>query len=180
MSSHNNLPDYLYGEHPLAKEVYDTPEWARPLVREVVKEIFDPTLSKFQHGRRHGYNQGCRGPLCMKALRDDQRRRTRERAERKGLSTRPYQRSDALIRTDNQISRINGAYELYWPNRMTYTHDPIRIAEAIRQVLSEWDAGIPRSAVLVHRLRDPAPDNDGYPKRSYLMTGVNAGIAWHF
>jgi len=36
-----------------------------------------------------------------------------------------------------------------------------------------WDAGIPRSAVLVHRLLDPAPAGGVDPKRSYIMSGTN-------
>jgi hypothetical protein len=36
-----------------------------------------------------------------------------------------------------------------------------------------WDAGMPRSAVLVHRLLDPAPGGGVDPKRSYIMSGTN-------
>ena len=40
------------------------------------------------------------------------------------------------------------------------------------RIKEEWDAGIPRSAILVHRYLDPAPLNDGYPGRSYIMSGT--------
>lgn len=40
------------------------------------------------------------------------------------------------------------------------------------RIKEAWDAGIPRSAVFVHRYLDPAPQNDGYPGRSYIMSGT--------
>ncbi len=40
------------------------------------------------------------------------------------------------------------------------------------RIKEEWDAGIPRSAVLVHRFLTAAQDNDGWP-HSYIMSGAS-------
>lgn len=40
---------------------------------QVEEEVNDPAYSRFWHGRRTTYNQGCRKPLCRYKLRKDMR-----------------------------------------------------------------------------------------------------------
>lgn len=55
------------------------------------------------------------------------------------------------------------------PNDGTGDHGRYLVEFRIKDA---WDAGIPRSAVLVHRFLTAAQDNDGWP-HSYIMSGTN-------
>lgn len=43
---------------------------------EVVEEVLDPDYTKRAHHNVGTYDQGCRGPLCRKALREHPRRKS--------------------------------------------------------------------------------------------------------
>jgi hypothetical protein len=46
------------------------------LWREVIEELCDDTYARRAHHNNGTYDQGCRGPLCRKALRDHSRRKS--------------------------------------------------------------------------------------------------------
>lgn len=42
---------------------------------DLIRELMNPNLSGRTHGNRRTYDAGCQGPLCMKAVRENARRR---------------------------------------------------------------------------------------------------------
>lgn len=73
-------PKYPEGWETRVKELWD----------EVCLEILDPEYLSMQHYKRHTYDSGCRGPLCLKFVRDSSRSRPRSNGSYKPRPDRAY------------------------------------------------------------------------------------------
>ena len=126
-------------DDPLVIAIFETTPKHHGLAREVVAEIFAEQHSQLHHGRRHAANKGCKGPLCRKALRDAQRKRLRDAAERTGGSVRPKERSLDLVEVDIELARIQLAYDKTAEDWKRCRLDRVHTALLIKPILSEWE-----------------------------------------
>lgn len=97
---------------PLSHEINHTmlPK-ERTVAVAVMLELVEAAYDGMAHGRRHTRNRGCDGPLCRKALRDWQRKRTIEQNARIGKETREYTRDLVYVLVDQQLADIQNAYD---------------------------------------------------------------------
>lgn len=76
---------------------------------DVKLELFDPLFASVTHGKKWGYQKGCRGPLCRKAERDAKRREYGRRVTQEGARVRSRAPHPVRAR-DEELERITFWY----------------------------------------------------------------------
>ncbi len=71
---------------------------------DIYEELTDPRFAHRLHHSRKTYTDGCHGPLCTKAERDQGRKRSEERAKAAGRTYSP--RESAAQRRDGLLELI--------------------------------------------------------------------------
>jgi hypothetical protein len=94
----------------MSREIPPLPDAVTALSADILAELLDSEHVLRVHGRRTCYTAGCRGPLCRRADRIENRRRYEESRRRAG---KPFTPSDLRTVRDSRDEELDLALEVY-------------------------------------------------------------------
>lgn len=82
---------------------------------DILDELLDPTYAHRLHHSRKTYTDGCHGPLCTKAERDQGRKRNEERAKAAG---RPYSPRESAAQKRDGLLELIASWHRHHPDQV--------------------------------------------------------------
>jgi hypothetical protein len=113
----------------MSREIPPLPDAVTALSADILAELLDAEHIMRVHGRRTCYTAGCRGPLCRRADRIENRRRYEEARRRAG---KPFTPSDLRTVRDARDEELDLATEVYAQHAK-----PIEIYVRLHKLYSE-------------------------------------------
>jgi len=120
------LPSKEFTE--LVDVIADIPREHNRLFADVHEELGNARYIHLRHGERHTRNQGCKGPLCKKSLRDATAERVRQRNEQMGRSTRVHARSELYVAIDPMLVAVKLAHDRWFDAVRNATPEELQTA----------------------------------------------------